>query len=170
VVTDSIFRRGVDGVKRQIVPEQCGSLLKGVSILAITILLLLVAILGTLMVGRVGLFEQKMVGTDVRSKEVYSAAIGGLEYRVNWFNEDNVLDLAWRDADGDGISCAGDTATPDPAMPDTDLNADSYAHTITYTLTKCLHQPPAIARGSSLAVAPADSHVQKTVYVQMILW
>ena len=72
-------------MKSKLVSAQGGSLQKGVAILAITILLLLVATLGTLMVGRVGLFEQKMVGTDVRSKEVYSAAIGGLEYGVNWF-------------------------------------------------------------------------------------
>ncbi|MEA3298658.1 MAG: hypothetical protein U9R22_00365 [Pseudomonadota bacterium] len=156
-------------MKSKLVSAQGGSLQKGVAILAITILLLLVATLGTLMVGRIGLFEQKMVGTDVRSKEVYSAAIGGLEYGVNWFNEDNVLDLAWSDADGDGISCAGDTATPDPAMPDTDLNADSYAHTITYTLMNCLDQSPVIVQVSSLAVATADSHVQKTVSVEKML-
>src|SRR5690606_25145980 len=168
-VTCPIYRRGVHGMKSKLVSVQGGSLQKGVAILAITILLLLVATLGTLMVGRVGLFEQKMVGTDVRSKEVYSAAIGGLEYGVNWFNEDNVLDLPWTDADGDGISCAGDTATPDPAMPDTDLNADSYAHTITYTLMNCLDQSPVIVRVSSLAVATADSHVQKTVSVEKML-
>src|SRR5690606_24786079 len=155
-VTCPIYRRGVHGMKSKLVSAQGGSLQKGVAILAITILLLLVATLGTLMVGRVGLFEQKMVGTDVRSKEVYSAAIGGLEYGVNWFNEDNVLDLAWSDDDGYGISCAGDTATPDPAMPDTDINDDSYAHSITYTLMNSLYQSLFIVRSTSLTVATDD--------------
>ena len=140
---------------------------RGVAILAITIILLLVATIATLMVGRVGLYEQKLVGTDVRAKEVNSAAVGGLEYAVRWF-EENYVDLPWSDADGNGIPCAGDTATPD-ALANTALSADTYAHQITYTLRNCLDQSPIVATATSRATAVADSHVAKTVEVDVMV-
>ena len=142
----------------------------GVAILAITVLLLLVATIGVIGIGRVGLMEQKVVGTDVRNKEVYSAAIGGLEYGIDWF-EENYASLTWSDSDGDGDSEPGDTAAP-TAAGNAVLNADTYARNVTYTLLTEVNpdQPlPAIVRVSSQAQAANDSHVQKTVTVDVML-
>ncbi|MGD9661073.1 MAG: hypothetical protein AB7U63_07355 [Porticoccaceae bacterium] len=138
---------------------------KGVAILAITILLLLVATIGTLMVGRVGLQEQKVVGIDVRSKEVYSAAVGGLEYGVAWF-ADNFESLVWNGA------TAGSIASPD-ALANTVLNADAYGHTITYTAVTPINPAdetmPIIVRVTSQAAAVGDSHINKTVSTEVML-
>lgn len=56
---------------------------EGVATLSITVILLVVALLAALIVGRVGVWEQQQAATDARSKEVYAAAVGGLEYAVN---------------------------------------------------------------------------------------
>lgn len=55
----------------------------GVATLTVTVSLLVVALLAALVVGRVGLWEQQQAATDTRSKEVYAAAVGGLEYAIN---------------------------------------------------------------------------------------
>src|SRR5690606_538495 len=96
----------------------------GVAILAITIILLLVATIGTMMVGRVGLFEQKLTGTDVRSKEVYAAATKGLEYGVMWVRKH-------KDESPAGLADA--LANP-PQLDPTEMGADFYEHEITYNL------------------------------------
>ncbi len=139
----------------------------GVAILGITIILLLVATIGTLMIGRVGVAEQRMVGVDVRTREVNTAAVSGLEYAVRWL-EQNYEDLVWSDADGDGVSCAGDTATPD-ALDATEMNADTYTHQLTYTLMNCLDQSPIVVTAQSLATAQGDTHVQKSVFVEVMI-
>lgn len=143
---------------------------KGVAILVITIILLLVATIGTLMIGRVGLVEQKVVGTDVRSKEVYSAAVGGLEYATDWFKGSVWTDLVWTDSDGDGLAEVGDTLTT--GLSNTSLNADSYAHTLTYTLLTDWNDDvdgtPVVVRIDSLAVAVADSHITKTISKEVV--
>lgn len=156
---------------------------RGAAILVVTILLLLVATIGTLMIGRVGLMEQKVSGTDVRSKEVYSAAIGGLEYARDWF-KDNATGLHWNDADGDGLAEAGDTlggSGPNPALAATALNADTYNHTFVMTrLTDYndyvdadgnfdLTGAPNIVRIDSIATAQNDSHITKTVSVEVMM-
>jgi Tfp pilus assembly protein PilX len=126
----------------------------GVAILVITVLILLVATVGTLMIGRVGLMEQKAVGADIRSEEIYSAAIAGLEAGVNWLKEDasttgcgaNYEYLNWSDADGDGLGEAGDTAQPGTVAvsgttcsltvsqpPSLTMNTGTFGQTVTYT-------------------------------------
>jgi len=147
----------------------------GAAILAITIIILFVATVGALMIGRVSVVEQKAAGADVRSKEVYAAVTGGLEYGVNWFRE-NYADLDWSDSDGDGNSCRGDTATPLDGMANTvlsDERGEEYTHQITYELQTCLNPEsgfePTIVTVISQAVAVGDSQVQKTVSVDVML-
>lgn len=145
---------------------------RGAAILVTTILILLVATIGTLMVGRVGLMEQKVVGTDVRSKEVYSAAVGGLEFGKEWF-QDNYASLDF----GDGT--AGSTASNSPAMEDTALNVDDYEHTLMFELVTdadpvdgsgdLLPSMPRIVRIISTATAAEESHVTKTVSIEVML-
>lgn len=140
---------------------------RGVAILAITIILLIVATIATLMLGRVSQSEQKVVGTDVRSKEVYSAALGGLDYGINWFRQ-NFSTLVWAGGDGCG---RGATATP-TALANTVLNADTYAHTLSYRLKSCMDPEdgmPAIVELTSSATATGDSHVTKQVTTEVML-
>jgi len=139
---------------------------QGVAILAITIILLLVATIATLMVGRIGLFEQKIVGTDVRSKEVYAAATGGLEAGVKWF-EDNFSDLAFEDI--------GSVVVLDEAdlPPTAEMNADDYGVAISYELRSYneadVDAGPTIVRVIATATAENDSHISKTVSVDVMI-
>lgn len=139
---------------------------QGVAILAITIILLLVATIATLMVGRIGLFEQKIVGTDVRSKEVYAAAIGGLEAGVKWF-EENYSDLAFEDI---GSVVALDEAELPPTA---EMNADDYGVAISYELRSYneadVDAGPTIVRVIATATAENDSHISKTVSVDVMI-
>jgi len=166
---------------------------QGAAILIVTILILLVATIGTLMVGRVGVVEQKAVGSDTRNKEVYSAAVGGLEFGVNWIqsngtNGSNFMNLVWTDTDGDNIVEAGDTASP-AAMGNTVLNTGTYAHNITYRLMTNLDHIeresgdedgdgdseeiknilPVVIRVESTASQTADTQVSKTASVDIMV-
>lgn len=142
----------------------------GVALLTITILLLLVATLGTLSIGRVGLVEQQQVGRDVRSKEVYSAAIGGLEFGKDFFADNFNGSLTFSDGAcggctaGDGISERGDTATV--AMNNLTLGVDTYSYLITYTLLTDMNEEagmPVIVQIAATATAVNDSQVTKTI-------
>lgn len=149
-------------------PKYCPGLpQQGFIVLVMVIVLLTVATITTLMVGRVALIEQKIVGTDVRNKEIYSAVSGGLEYGVNWF-EQNHGELIWSDADHDGVSCANDTAAP-KAYGQTQLNADSYTHNISYRLKNCLDGHPVVITVESMASAVNDSHIRKTVAIDVMV-
>lgn len=130
----------------------------GVAILAITIILLLVATIGTMMVGRVGLFEQKLTGTDVRSKEVYAAATKGLEYGVMWIRKN-------KDAPSIVFS---DLPPLDPTV----MGADTYDHDIQYFLradAEGEYGRPVVIEVVSTATAQQDSHVSKTLRVDVML-
>ncbi|KJS10042.1 MAG: hypothetical protein VR73_00085 [Gammaproteobacteria bacterium BRH_c0] len=143
----------------------------GVAILAITVILLIVTTIATLMVARVGLFEQKVVGTDVRSKEVYSVAIGGLEEGVNWI-EDNAIGDIWDLTDAD--ACGAGATADAPALEDTVLNTNAYERDVTYVAITCLDpdydEAPLIIQVISEAKGAegGDSHVSKTVYVEVM--
>src|SRR5690606_33468469 len=130
----------------------------GVAILAITIILLLVATIGTMMVGRVGLFEQKLTGTDVRSKEVYAAANRGLEYGVLWLKKN-------KDAPSINFEDL-------PPLDSTVMGVDTYDHDIEYFVkadAEGEYGRPVVIRVLSKATAQQDSHVSKTVYVDVML-
>ncbi|MBL4707195.1 MAG: hypothetical protein JKY48_01975 [Flavobacteriales bacterium] len=125
----------------------------GMATLMVTLILLIVSTLSALAVSRSAFFERKITGSDVRNKEVYAAAIAGLEYGTKWLEgHEEVWD----------IGTTGGTATPD-ALANTDQGADAYAHTITYTLLSDLDAAPTVIEVSSLATAVGDSQVQKTV-------
>ena len=145
---------------------------RGMAILVITILLLFAATISTLMMGEVGVAEQKSAGADVRKKEVYAAAVGGLEYAVNWISE-NIQDSTWADTSGDNFAGnAGDTSTP-AALANATAQSDSYSHAITYTLLTDLmpagNEPIAI-RVTSVATGVNDSHVSKTVSKDVMIF
>lgn len=140
---------------------------RGVVILVITVSLLVTATLATLVAARIGLFEQKFSGIDMRDKEVYTAAIGGLEYGLSWLR-DNVATLDFQGGRADGLG-GSDTA---PGYH-TQLTADSYEHHITYTLKTPANPQraalPAIVEVRSQAVAHNDSQVRKTVVSDVMI-
>ena len=144
---------------------------KGAALLIMTLLLLTVAAVSTLAVGRVGALEQKRVGTAVRATEVYAAANGAVEYGVSWF-EDNFASIAWVDVNGDGVLGAGDTAVPS-ALGNQALTADNYARSVVYTLRGDLvptaDAMPTLVEVAATATATADSHVSKTVRVALMM-
>jgi hypothetical protein len=141
----------------------------GVAILAITIILLLVATIGTMMVGRVGLFEQKLTGTDVRSKEVYAAATKGLEYGVMWVRKH-------KDESPAGLA---EALASLPELDPTEMGADFYEHEITYNLKVKGSGAdwedggpvikPVVIEVVSKATAQQDSHVSKIVRVDVMI-
>jgi Tfp pilus assembly protein PilX len=132
----------------------------GMATLLVTIILVVVSTLSALAVGRVVFFEQQITGTDLRNKEVYSAAIAGMEYGTNWM-EGNIE--TW------DFETAGGTATP-TAMPNTTQGVDSYVHTITFTLLTDVEptEGPTVIRLSSTATAVNDSQVTKTVQMDIL--
>lgn len=144
---------------------------QGAALLAITTILLFVASLGALTMAGVGQVEQRTSGNDVRSKEVYSAAVGALEYGVAAFETD-FLELVWTDADLDGGSEEGDTSSP-TAPGNIVLNADTYTRTITYTLRSDLNpvdvSMPRIIDITATATAVGDSHISKTLFSTIML-
>ena len=139
---------------------------RGVAILAITMLLLLVATIATLSIGRVGVNEQKAVGVDIRQKEVYSAAIGGLEYGTDWFKE-NFEDLSWSG------STVGSTASPATQPDVVALEADTYNVDVTYNVLTDLNPAnpsmPVIVEVAAIATAEGDSHITKTIRKEVML-
>jgi hypothetical protein len=127
------------------------------------VILLLVATIGTLLIGRVGVVEQRQAGADLRTKEVYSAAIGGLEFAEDWF-EENWNTLAWVDTDSDG---EGDFVSMPSAMEaqlnNLALSSDLYDREVVFNMLTPLSGSPKIARITVTAVAHGDSHINKTV-------
>ncbi len=144
---------------------------RGAALLAITALLMVLASLGALTINNVGQVEQRVAGNDVRAKEVYSAALGALEYGASWLDE-NFETVVFTDADADGESESGDTATPD-ALANLVLNADSYSRTVTYTLRSSINPVdfamPRVIEIAATATALNDTHISKTVRTTTML-
>ncbi|MFA5495800.1 MAG: hypothetical protein WC247_13580 [Porticoccaceae bacterium] len=174
-MTTSRYKRRPDGgiapsagTRGWLAPRRgAGGAQRGLVILVITVSLLVTASLATLMVARVGLFEQKFSGVDMRDKEVYAAAMGGLEHGLSWLRE-NVTTLDFRGGRADGLGGA-DTA---PGYR-TQLTADGYDHHITYTLKTPANPDkaamPAIVEVRSRAVALNDSQVRKSVATDVMI-
>ena len=149
--------------------DACSEWQKGVATLTITVTLLLVATIATLTVARVGLFEQKYTGLDVRGKEVHAAAVGGLEFGIQWF-WDSWSQLSWSRGE------AGEVVAPVGIADHLGINAgvDSYRHKLAYELVTALDGAgggagPVVVRVISTATAEADSHVAKTVSAELML-
>lgn len=171
----------------------------GVAVLSITVILLVVALLAALVVGRVGLWEQHQAGTDARSKEVYAAAVGGLEYAVNWLeslardshalSDPQVLlhPHRWEEGFfGIGARLVVNANINDDWLPEgivqladeehelypVAMTADGYEYEWIYTALTPLDNPELPALMIEVAVtarATGDSHVQKTVGVDVVL-
>ncbi|GIX31135.1 MAG: hypothetical protein KatS3mg124_1607 [Porticoccaceae bacterium] len=144
---------------------------RGLALVAITLILLLVATLGTLAVGRLGVVEQRQAALELRAEEVHAAAVGGLEYAEHWFKE-HWDTLSWSDGDGDGAAERGDTATLPSAVAatllDHALTADTYDRGVLFRLLTPLDASPKIARIEVTAAAQGDTQVRKTVSKEVL--
>ncbi len=152
---------------------------RGAATLVATLILVVIASLGALAVGKAAYTEQKLSGIDLRSKEVYAAAVGGLEYgkkelqRV--YADTSSLELAWTNTAAGAYAAAGETAPPLAVFTaaggggDIVEGADNYTPAITYTLITAEDADPAIIEIAATATAVGDTHVTKRVVVRMLV-
>lgn len=134
---------------------------RGAAALLVTTLLVVIGGLSALVVNEAMVAEQKITGSNLRNKEVYAGAIGGLDYAIEWLENTGVAGITW------SSTAAGGTAQP-PALANSAEGIDSYTHTLSYELLTDLSADPKLMRVTSTATAVADSHVQKTVSVIVI--
>jgi len=148
---------------------------RGAAALLITLILVVIAGLSGLVVNKAAFNEQKLSGIDLRSKEVYAAAVGTLEYGAN------VLELAYLNAD-DGLAWQNGVLTGlqddtvvaaafvnGAAGATIDQQADNYTPTVVYTLLTDESASPAIIEIAATATAVGDSQVTKTITVQYLI-
>jgi len=147
----------------------------GAAALLITLILVVIASLSGLVVNKAAFNEQKLSGIDIRSKEVYAAAVGALDYGANQ------LELAYLNA-GNGLAwpvggvlggLQGETLTAaafvGAAGATIDQQADTYTPVVVYTLLTDESASPAIIEISATATAVGDSQVSKTITVQYLI-
>lgn len=133
---------------------------KGIAILAIAVILLLVSTLLVFAVGKSSINEQRVVGTDLRVKDIYAAALAGLEMGHNWLDDTNNVFLS-ADTDGDGDIDAND----DPLILNQAVGDDTFGNTVTVSLRSLtpLDAYPLVVEVISTAMMNNDTHVTKTV-------
>ncbi len=156
----------------------------GAAALLVTLILVIVASLGALVVNTAAFNEQKLSGVDLRGKEVYAAAVGALAHGVNelellYLDQDEDFDtsaaFAYTDGNANGIFDAGDTAVPlvnfVNASGGTTINqgTDTYTPSILYTLLTDPGDSPAIIEIAATATAVGDTQVQKIITQQYLL-
>jgi len=159
-----------------------GTRQRGAAALIATLILVVIASLSALVVNKAALTELKLTGVDIRSKEVYAAAIGGLEYGAKqlqdiYFDADGngEIDVTWSATDADGYGAANATLTNAPAFANADTTtsiaagADSYSPVVSYTLITAESEKPAVIELTSTVTAVGDTHVTKTVSVRLIV-
>ena len=142
---------------------------RGAAVLVVTLIVLLLATLGVLMVGQAGVAEQRLAGIDVRSKEVHGAATGALDFGVAWLKH-HWHDLNWQNTGsgaGPGAHLESHAGGLTPSLQAAQMTADSYHHQITYSLLTPFHvrvgRSPIAIRVAATALGGDDSHVTKTV-------
>ncbi len=153
---------------------------RGAATLVVTVILVVVASLTVLVVNKSAINEQKRSGIDARSKEVYAAANGALEYGISQlmvlYNDGDDATPVWASGSSDGAALAGDTSTL-IYDPDGNNAADAFvqgidsfnlAPNITYTLITAEDEHPAIIEITAPVVGVSESHVTKTVSMRVL--
>jgi hypothetical protein len=142
-----------------------------------TLILLALASFGALAVASGTLSTHRGAGMDQRGKEVYAVASGGLNQAVAWF-EENYTGLVF-DSSQPGAAWSsdaagqGDSPIEASAYVDKDLAADSYNLAVSYealsTLTPANSDEPVIVRARATASGTSDTHVARTVSVDLLV-
>ncbi|KGE03655.1 hypothetical protein HRUBRA_01746 [Pseudohaliea rubra DSM 19751] len=141
-----------------------------------TLILLGLATFGALAVASGTLSSHRGAGTDQRGKEVYAVATGGLNHALAWF-EEHAGSLAFSDDDAGGVWRSAGAGTTSPvtatAYVDKSLGTDAYDLAIEYELLSTLSatdpSDPLLVRARATGRAEGDSHVQRTVSVDLLL-
>ncbi len=153
---------------------------RGAATLVVTVILVVVASLTVLVVNKSAINEQQRSGIDTRSKEVYAAANGALEYGISQlmilYNDGDVATPVWASGSNAGAAPAGDRSTLiyDPDGDDTadaivqGIDSFNLAPNITYTLITAENVHPAIIEITAPVVGVAESHVTKTVSMRVL--
>lgn len=154
----------------------------GAAALLITMILMVIAGLSALVVSKTAFNEQRMSGTDIRSKEVYNAAFGSLDYAAGRLQEHYLVaplpDIVWSSLDADGKGLKDATASP-PAFVNTvnpvdgattfNARADSYTPGVVYTLLTDEANDPLIIDVATTATATNDTQVTKTLAARFMV-
>ncbi|MEZ0149376.1 MAG: hypothetical protein AB9Q22_04665 [Candidatus Reddybacter sp.] len=154
---------------------------RGAATLIATVILVVIASLTVLVVNKSAINEQQRSGVDARSKEVYAAANGALEYGISQlmilYNDGDVTTPVWDSGSDDGMAAAGDFSTLgyDPDGDDATDDAfvqgiDSFglSPNITYTLITAEDEHPAIIEITAPVVGANESHVTKTISMRVL--
>ncbi len=154
---------------------------RGAATLIATVILVVIASLTVLVVSKSAINEQQRSGVDARSKEVYAAANGALEYGISQlmilYNDNDLTTPAWDSGTNDGMAAAGDFAIlsydPDGDAATNDAfvqGIDSFglSDNITYTLITAEDQHPAIIEITAPVVGANESHVTKTISMRVL--
>lgn len=160
---------------RRVRPGCYGLRQKGAAALLATLILVVIASLGALVVNKAAFNEQKLSGVDLRSKEVYAAAVGVLDFGVSqleatYFTSSS--SFVWADLNGDGqlnnaVPLANFTNANN--LPTIDQNVDTYQPSIMYTRISDPVASPLVIEVAATATAVADSHITKTVTMQYLI-
>jgi Tfp pilus assembly protein PilX len=137
---------------------------QGVVTLLVCLLLLTVATLASMAVGKSIYFEQKLTGNDMRSKEAYAAALNGLDYAMEYLGAGNTINWSPNDS-------AGATATitlPNSSHGQSNTGTDSYTHTLTATILTDLADST-VVNISSTSSGVADQHITRTVSQNVVM-
>lgn len=151
---------------------------RGAAALLATLILVVIASLSALVVNKAAYTEQKLSGVDIRSKEVYAAAVGGVEYATKVLQDTMIAgtQIDWDNTNADGKGLAGAVAQGavvaafTTAAGDNFISAgtDNYTPTISYTLITDETDSPSIIEIAATATAVGDTHIQKTVTVRYL--
>jgi hypothetical protein len=149
----------------------------GAATLLITMILVVIAGLSALVVNKAVFNEQQLSGTDIRSKEVYNAAHGGVDYATGLLQRiyiDPALTVGWNNTDADGHGLKDATAAAaafvnNSAGSTFDAGADTYTPTASYTLLTDEFANPTVIDVVANATATNDAQVTKTISARFIV-
>lgn len=141
-----------------------------------TLILLALASFGALAVASGTLSSQRGAGVDQRGKEVYAVASGGLNQALAWF-EEHVGSVAFSGSDPGAVWRSSDAGALSPvtatAYVSKTLGTDAYDLAVEYELLSSLSaaapSDPVLVRARATGQAESDSHVQRTVSVDLLL-
>ena len=149
----------------------------GAIVLLATVVLVILASLGVLLMGQSAVNEQRVSGINTRSKEVYAAASGAMDYAIRLLE----LDLSgvptltpWDSLADDGVGEVGDTSHPTTPYINAageggiEQGIDTYVPSVIYTLLSDEQANPVVIEIQVTVAGQSDSHWMKTVRSQVL--
>ncbi|MFT5482265.1 MAG: Tfp pilus assembly protein PilX [Halieaceae bacterium] len=138
---------------------------RGVVTLLVALLLLTVATLASIAVGKSIFFEQKLTANDIRSKEAYAAALHGMDYAMEWMQQGNTI--TWAPDQLVGATSSSVTLV-DTDHGTANSGTDSYTHTISLQILTNL-AASTVVQLTSTAAASSDSQISRTITQNIVM-